>query len=184
MEEKPTGKFADFVGQAPPDIPRGSRSIPWKALILTFLGLVLLCFLVTSLTLLYVDRSIAREQPVIEEVANEFMRAMAARDTTTAYAMFSQRAQRQVPKDALDKLVQGRQYALFDGFQKAEVTGIKLSRGIFTNPNLPQGVFAVATGVVHYENDLTGQFNMVLEKEEGRWRIHNFHVTVPVEKFP
>ena len=123
------------------------------------------------------------ERGNVEQAVDEFMQAMAEKDTDTAYALFSARAQRQTNLSDLEKLLEGNNYVLFDGYQSATVETINLSAAFNTNPDLPQGTVANVTGTIAYTDGFTGRFEAVLEQAGDEWRLFNINITVPPDKF-
>jgi len=126
--------------------------------------------------------SISTEQAAITPVIDRFMQAMTQRDANAAYHLFSSRAQRQMPIADLTKLVDGPNYALFDGYQSITIDSTNLTSAINTNPDEPQGTVASVNGKVTYLGGVTGTFRATLEKEVDDWRLFFINVTVPPEK--
>ena len=122
------------------------------------------------------------EQESIGTVIDDFMKLMVERDTETAYSLFSRRVQKQIEISELEKMIQGKNYVLFEGYQSVEITNINLSTAVNTDQNLPQGRVATVTGIVHYSGNISGKFDAVLEKEGETWRLHNIYITVPPDK--
>jgi hypothetical protein len=123
-----------------------------------------------------------QEQAMITPVLDEFMQAMAARDTNRAYRLFSTRAQRQTAIADLEALTTGPNYVLFDGYQTVVIDSTNLSSMANTDPNVPQGVVANVNGTITYAGGVAGTFRATLEKEEGTWRLHAINITVPPSK--
>ncbi len=123
------------------------------------------------------------ERPPIEKILDSFMREMEAKDVETAYGLFSPRAQRQMPLTVLQKMLQGNNYALLEGYQTLVVENLNLKAAVNTNPDLPQGTVAEVNGTVSYEGGYKGKFTAVLEKVDGAWKLYNINITVPPDKF-
>ncbi len=146
------------------------------------LALVCLCSMgCLALTATGIGKVLIERGPV-EAVLDKFMRAMVARDTQSAYALFSPRAQRQVPISELEKMIAGRNYALFDGYQAVRVDQLQLTAAANLDPNAPQGTIAEVTGTVQYDGGITGTFTGTLEKVNGLWMLDRIFVNVPVDK--
>ncbi len=181
--EPPSGKFADFVGQDSP--PTSSHDkIPWKAILLTFLAVILLCIAVGGFFSLRVSLNLKREKPALTQVIDAFMQAMSERDTAKAYTLFSPRVQRQMPEEKLKEMIQGKNYSLFQGYRRVAIENFILSKSVNTNPDVPQGYIAKVNGLIHYEGEITGKFDAILEKVGGTWRLDYINVSAPPEKFP
>jgi hypothetical protein len=139
---------------------------------------VMLCVVVGGIGM--IKASLERDD--VERVVDEFMHAMAKGDTDAAYALFSTRAKRTVSRSKLDKLLQGTNFALFDGYTSAQIAKINLSRAFQTNPDLPQGTVAEVNGTITYEGGYIGRFEAVLEQEHKEWRLFVINVTIPPDK--
>jgi hypothetical protein len=122
------------------------------------------------------------ERAAIEVVLDQYMQAMDDKDVERAYALFSERARRQVPIGKLQELVEGSNYLIFEGYQSLKVQNIRLMATVNTNPDMPQGDVAQVDGVVNFEGGIQGTFNGTLEKADGRWQIHGVFVNVPPTK--
>ena len=125
---------------------------------------------------------VAQERDDVIAVIDEFMREMEGRDAAAAYALFSTRAQRQIPLSDIEEMLEGNNYVLFEGYENVVVTNLSVKAAFSTDPDLPQGTIAEVTGVVKYEGGITGRLTAVLEEEGGEWRLHNINVTVPPSK--
>lgn len=122
------------------------------------------------------------EKAPIEAVLDTYMRHMANKDAESAYALFSPRAQRQLPISKLQELLEGKNYFIFEGYQSLSVNNLNITAGANTNPNVPQGTVAKVTGVVVYDGDIQGTFNGILEKVGDEWMIYGMNNTVPPSK--
>ena len=88
-----------------------------------------------------------------------------------------------MPLSKMQEMLKGPNFALFDGYEKVEVTYLNIGPAFSTNPNAPQGTVAKVSGGVTYKDGYTGQFQAVLEQENKEWKIHNINVTAPPKKF-
>jgi hypothetical protein len=187
MEEHPSQPLqpepATPIQETPVAVPRKNVTRN-QVLIIVGLLLLIVCLCVGGcLALGGVGAMTAiQEREPITQVLDQFMQAMAAEDTEQAFALFSSRAQRQMGKDNLDKLLEGNNYALFEGYLRLEIGNLNLSKGVNTNPDVPQGTVAKVNGTVHYEGGFTGSFDAILEKEEGVWRLDAININVPPDK--
>lgn len=118
----------------------------------------------------------------VQKVVDTFMVDMAKRDSNAAYNLFSTRAQRHVSHADVEKLLEGNNFVLFQGYQSISVEGIQFTAAANTNPDVPQGTVATVSGTVSYLGGFTGHFEAVLEQEDGAWRLFNINVTVPPDK--
>ncbi len=123
------------------------------------------------------------ERAPVELVLDTFMKDMEAQDIKSAYDLFSPRAQRQVSVTDLEKLTQGNNYKVFDGYESLSIQNLNLTVAANTNPDRPQGAVANVTATVSYTDGFTGNLAAVLEKVDGKWRLFNIHVNVPPDKF-
>jgi len=123
------------------------------------------------------------ERAPVESVLDTFMKDMVAKDVESAYALFSPRVQRQIPIDDVQKMIDGNNYVLFDGYKNLSVQNLNLTATANTNPDLPQGTVANVNGFIEYSDGFTGNFTATLEKVDGKWMIHRINITVPPDKF-
>lgn len=124
-----------------------------------------------------------QEREPVQAVISEFMQAMEEKNTDNAYALFSSRAQRQLDISEIEKMIEGNNFVLFEGYQSVEVLNINLTQAFNTDQDLPQGTVAKVDGTISYNDGFIGQFNAVLEKEGDVWRLHTINITVPPDKF-
>jgi len=181
-----TDPVSDVVAPVPsaPGQPRTSRAVP------ILLGTAALagCFLLAALIACVVigaaaTSSLETQQKEIEPVIDEFMTAMAARDTDRAYALFSARGQQQVSAADVSRLAQGNNYMLFDGYQSVELLDATVGVNSDSDVTAPQGLVAQVSGSIHYAAGFTGSFEAILEHEGESWRLYGIDVSVPPEKF-
>lgn len=123
-----------------------------------------------------------QEKEPVETVLDTYMRYMANKDAESAYTLFSPRAQRQIPISEVEKLLEGNNYFLFEGYQSLSVSNLNISATVNTNPDVPQGTVAKVSGIIIFEGDIQGSFNGVLEKVDGVWMIDGIYITVPPDK--
>ena len=165
-----------------PSTPKKSNRNLW---IIAGTVLVVLCFcsiLCVALVGMGVGKVMIERAPV-EATLDMLMKNMEAKDVESAYAMFSPRVQRKMPITDIEKLTRGNNYKVFEGYESLSIQNSNLSAAANTNPDMPQGSVARITAVVSYSDGFTGNLTAVLEKVDGEWRIHNFHVNVPPDKF-
>lgn len=123
-----------------------------------------------------------REHDDVAVVLDQFMRHMERKEASTAFALFSQRAQRQVDLSELEAATKGHNYALFEGYESLAIRHLGLKAALNTNPDLPQGTIAEVSAAVTYRGGFVGTLTAVLEKEDGVWRLHGFNIVVPPDK--
>lgn len=123
----------------------------------------------------------AERQPV-SQLLDAYMRYMSNKDVEAAYALFSPRAQRQMSYSELEKMLEGNNYILFEGYQSLEVSELRVEAVAHNNPDAPQGIVATAKGVITFEGGIQGTFNGVLEKVGDTWMLDDVYVTVPPDK--
>lgn len=126
--------------------------------------------------------AIYNEKAPIEAVLDSYLRSMANKDADSAYILFSPRAQRQVPVSQIQDLLEGNNYAIFEGYQSLSVSSLNISAAANTNPDVAQGTVAKVSGSIKYGGGFQGSFNGTLEKVDGQWMIHVINVTVPPDK--
>jgi hypothetical protein len=122
------------------------------------------------------------EQRPVEIVLDTFMQDMVAKDIESAYDLFSPRSQRQTPSADLEKMIQGNNYKIFEGYESLSLENFNLRAAANTNPDVPQGTIAEAVGSVSYTGGFTGKFNAVLEKVDGLWKFFYINIAIPPDK--
>jgi len=150
----------------------------------TLLVLLLACLAVGAciLSVRSAARDTATSARAIRSTVDQFMRDMAARDSAAAYALFSATARESTTADDLDVMLQGSNFALFDGYQDISVTQLLFTAGVATGPDIPSGKFATISGTTTYSDGSQGTFQAVLREEEGQWRLFRINVVVPPSK--
>lgn len=166
----------------PTEPPKKSRRTLWLVLGGVVIGAILVLAACGILGFNAV-RQLGTAQTQIEQVLDEFMRDMESRDFEAAYALFSARSRRQAPITDIQKMGDGNNYVLFEGYEGLDVQNINVSATVQTDPNLPQGTVARVSGTTRYGSEFQGTFNGILEQEQGNWRIYNINLTVPPDKF-
>jgi hypothetical protein len=159
-----------------------------RTIIIVGIVLVILCVCtIAGISLLSVIGKTAvgfsDNQADVQEVIDNFMKLMTDKNVDKAFDLFSSRAQKKMSISDLEKLIDGSNFALLEGYERLEITTFNLRKAINSNPDLPQGTVAEVQGVVYYEGGLTGNIEAVLEKENDKWRLHFINITVPPEKF-
>lgn len=183
--DQPSDPPATAITSAAPDVARKKRR---TRLILVSAGGTALClcaFLCAAAALWLLGSGgvrLAQERDSITAVVDQFMRVMEAEDAAAAYALFSARAQRQVPLSTLERDLAGSNHVLFEGYQSISLSQLSINAALTTDPDQPQGTVAKALGTVAYEGGFEGTFTAVLEEEDGQWRLHTINVTVPPAK--
>ena len=165
-----------------PPTPKKSNKNLW---IIAGAVIVVLC-LCSILCVALVGTGVGKvmvERAPVEAALDTLMKNMEAKDVEGAYALFSPRVQRKMPITDIEKLTLGNNYKVFEGYESLSIQNFNLSAAANTNPDMPQGTVANITAVVSYSDGFMGNLTAVLEKVDGEWRIYNFHVNVPPDKF-
>jgi hypothetical protein len=162
--------------------PKKSRKNLW---IILGIAVSLLCFgsIICVSVIAFGAGKVAAEKAPVEAILDSYMNYMAAKDPERAYALFSPRAQRQIPISEIQEWIEGNNYILFEGYQSLSVQNLNINFAINTNPDVPQGTVAEVTGIISYEHGIQGTFNGILEKVEGNWQIDGIFVNIPPDKF-
>jgi hypothetical protein len=177
--ESPIEAALEPLGPAAPAAKK-PRSKIW---ILGGIGLgVLFCLVVCGLIFGAAVVKAMVEKPKAEKVLAEFMQAMSEDDGDQAYALFSAYSKKGTSLADIEKMLSGKNFVLFEGYQSLKITNFNMRAGFSTNPDMPQGNYAVATGTISYDGGFTGNFNATLEPDGKLWRIFGIYVTVPVDK--
>jgi hypothetical protein len=168
------------VVATPPPIKKSNKTLLLVigGMLLVICICIVLCVALGGTSLL----KIYQEREPVSKVIDSFMQAMVQKDTQKAFELFSTRAQKQIKMGDLNKLLEGNNYVLFDGYQRIEIGNLNISKAFNTNENLPQGTVAKVNGTIFYTGGFTGRFDAVLEKEGDTWHLFNINVTVPPNK--
>lgn len=146
-------------------------------------GLILLLFL-GSCRLWSATNSVSspETEEAITEVLDAYMRAMAGKDIAQAYDLMSSRAKGVYSLSDVQQLVEGTDFALFEGYQSVAVGRVSVIRRVNTNPSAPT-VSAQASGVITYAGGVEGTFEAGFDQENSQWRLSKVWIVVPPEKF-
>ena len=147
------------------------------------LGVLLLCSIVCVAVFGTGMYKVYTEKAPVEAVLDTYMQHMANKDAESAYALFSPRAQRQLPISKIQEMLKGNNYFLFEGYQSLSVANLNISAVANLNPDVPQGTVANITGVITFAGDIQGTCKGTLEKVDGAWMIDAIYITVPPDKF-
>ena len=123
------------------------------------------------------------EGPKVESVIDEYMGLMAGKDASQAYSLLSTRAKRNVSLADNEKLLEGNNYTLFEGYRGLTITSFTLNATVDSDPDMPQGQVAEVEGEISYSDGYTGAFTAVLEKDGDEWRLFSINISVPPDKF-
>lgn len=168
---------------SPTKVTHPSGSLPRVLLIAGLLLIFSSCSLWLGLGLFGGYSSLQARAPA-RAVIEAYMQQMAARDVRGAYALFSPRAQVEIPETFLAGLQAGANTVFFDGYQGLSIATIDVIPPNSTSP-APGEVFAETarvTGPVRYAGGLQGSFCATLEMVEGRWLLAAIFVNVPPDK--
>jgi len=126
---------------------------------------------------------VMQETGPIQSVLDSFMSRMEAKDPTGAFALFSPRVQQQMKMSDLEKMLQGNNYVLFDGYRSLTVDNLNLTATANSDSRLPQGLVGQVQGTVRYDGGFEGTITGTLEKVNGVWMIYRVDIVVPPNKF-
>lgn len=171
--------------------PEQKTTIPKKPnlksrIYFSLIGIVIIsiiCGLATFGIFWFKKADAGKEAVQVQAVMNDYMQAMAAGDSAKGYIYFSDRVKAvRTAADLAALLSKVEQRALYDGFVSAEIITIQTSTVLETAPENPAGEVADVSGTIQYEDNFSGEFSAVLQKEGGEWRIHAIEISVPEEK--
>src|ERR1700690_4039115 len=122
----------------PPLQPQKSNKHIW---IVAGVAVVLLCLCSIACVALFGTAiyKVYTEKAPVQGVLDSYMRYMANKDAESAYALFSPRAQRQIPISKVQEMLEGNNYFLFEGYQSLSVSNLNISAAASANPDAPQG---------------------------------------------
>ncbi len=121
-------------------------------------------------------------QAQAEAILRQFMSLMTKRDAEKAFALFSSQAQAFVTLADVQKLLEGGNYVLFDGYLGLRVTTIYGSPTFTIAPSVYQGTTARVEGIVLYEGGFVGTVSATFAKDGEKWQLTGVNVVVPPEK--
>jgi len=162
-------------------VPRKSNKNLWLIAGI-IIALICICSILCIAVIGVSGFKVGAEKAPVESVLGTFMKDMEAKDFKSAYALFSPRSQRQVPMSDLEKMGQGNNYVLFEGYESITIQNLNLTAAANTNPDMPQGTVASVTATISYKGGFTGKLTAVLEKVDNEWKLFNINVTVPPDK--
>ena len=116
---------------------------------------------------------VATQRSDVATVIDAFMQAMSNKDTDQAYTLFSNRARRQMPLSKMQEMLKGPNFALFDGYEKVEVTYLNIGPAFSTSPNVPQVPLRKLVAALPTKMGTPDSFKLFLNKKtkNGRYTI-------------
>jgi hypothetical protein len=181
-EQNPVLAVTESTVTHPPAPSKKSRR---NVFVIIGVLLICLCMCVGTASLV-VGKGVIKivtEEPKVEIVIDKYMKALADKDASKAYALFSTRAKKNISLADLGKFLEGNYYRVFEGYQSLAIANINLSIVSDPDPDVPQGMVAEVDGMISYADGFTGNFEAVLEKDGEEWRLFSINVTVPPDKF-
>ncbi len=145
-------------------------------------GTVALCAISCGLVGYFGYRTITKEQPLVQAVLDRFMKAMAAKDTQGAGALFSARAADQAAQ--LQQMLQGPYASLFEKYQSLTINSFRIRAGTRTGIAGFQGMTAEVRGVIQYEDSSIRTFKAVLLKEGDQWMLYSINISLNAAQIP
>jgi hypothetical protein len=116
-------------------------------------------------------------------LVDQFIIHIVNEEYSLAHEMFSIEAKKGASISKLKEFQEGANAALFHNYESNVITNIHTSSSITTNPNKPPGKYVSLSGFVIYSDGYQGNLAVTLYKERGQWKIYNFNITCPPEKF-
>ena len=161
--------------------PKKSKKWIWVVVGIS-LSALCLCAVAVAVFIVYGAKQVTIERSPIESILDQYMQAMANKDAEGAYALFSPRAQRQIPISDLQMWITGNNYLLFEGYQSLSVDQLKINAAVNLDPDAPQGTVAVVSGTTSYSGGFKGTFSGTLEKVNRKWMIDGIFTYVSPDK--
>jgi hypothetical protein len=149
------------------------------AIVIGIIGVIIITCVSSNGFLLYKTYT---EKAPVEVVLNSYMQYMENNDTESAYALFSPRAQRQIPISVLEGMLEGNYSYIFEEYQNLSVTNINYKLSANSDPNVPQGSVATVNGAIDFEDNSQGSFEGILEEVDDQWMIDGIHVYAQPEQ--
>lgn len=120
--------------------------------------------------------SIPQETKSIGAMVDDFLTAMANKETEKAYTMGTSQGDANTWQAGIDNLLQGNNFVLFEGYREISLTNINISQ-------FGTEKYAEVQGDVMYEGDFIGTFSADVVKEGQLWKFRSVTVNAPAEKF-
>lgn len=148
------------------------------------IGLGSICLLSAICVFVFVraGMTLTDEQEVIAKEIDQFMKIMVERDTDSAYKMFSTFAPERFSISAIEEMIAGSNYSLFDGYKKIGIGRLNIGNYITTSSDEPSGVIANINGRITYKDGFEGSFTATLQKENERWKLISININVTPDK--
>lgn len=167
--------------EQPPDLPL-TKAKKWRPSFFTIVLISMCCltfiaFSIYSANLIKPDN--AADKASIQELIDQFLQYLSARDVQKAYDLFSTDAKKNTPKSVLEKMVSENYAVLFLGYQTSEITSIEINSGLDLSKEAPENRVAKVTGLLHYEGGATGKFDAYFDRENKSWRIYTINLNIP-----
>ena len=169
----------------PPEADQPAKKPHSRLATFLIIGLAAVC-LVGLAAMVLVIRQLYQnpaETQGFEQAIDEFMAAASRRDVPAAFAFLSRDGQKQTPRSTLEKMLRGRDFALFDGYQSVHITAFHSYLVTENGAGQAQGEAVEVSGEVAYYSNYVGQIKAVLQKQDGDWRIYTFEIKVPIGKY-
>ena len=163
-----------FQPAVEPPAPRGGRSWVWILAAGAILGMCCcsgICLVPAGVGVYQA----ASERDDVEREIQDFMSALDAGNVDAAMNHFSSRALR-TNQTSREKIKQLLDNPAFRGCQAVHITSINVNRSYNTNQDVPQGVVAIVSGTLHYQNGSSRPFHATLEKEGSQWKLHTLRL--------
>ena len=165
----------------PPEADRAANKPHSRLALFLIIGLAAVCLGGLAATVLVIRQLYQNpaETQGFEQAIDEFMAAASRRDVPSAFAFLSRDGQKQTPRSTLEKMLRGRDFALFAGYQSVHITASH-SASVTENG---AGQAVEVSGEIAYSSNYVGQIKAVLQKQDGDWRIFTFEIKVPPGKY-
>ena len=170
--------------EPPPAVQPTKKPRGWR-FTLVIISLTAVCLGGVAATALVIRQFFQNpvETQVFELAIDEFMAAASRRDAQSAFTFLSQDGQKQIPRAKLEKMLSGRDFALFADYRSVHVTSFHSYSVKDGDNGQPAGEAVEVTGVIAYFNNYVGQIQAVLQKQDGEWGILSFEIKVPPAKY-
>jgi hypothetical protein len=163
-------------------LPTPAKNRRPKWLWLAILGMVSLVVCVGMVVCVGLGLSLASgfgtEQEAVTQVIDKFMQTMVRKDVDGAAAYFMEQLPKAEIRAGLKDMLSGANFALIDGYQEIEPQDWNIG----FQAGEPSGLVAHVSGAVIYAGDYLGDFEAVLVKENGAWKIYGININALPDK--
>jgi hypothetical protein len=122
------------------------------------------------------------EIPKVDKALEDALTTLRAQDADKALALFSDRAREysNIKSDLESMFVETS--LPFENYQEITILDVQVRRAFANDPRMPQGTIAFVEGYATYKGGMTVPISVILEKQDGDWRLYGIHFGPPPDE--